>query len=385
MKVFKEGIVPVKMWGDTFENGCIEQITNMSKLPFAFHHVALMPDGHQGYGSPIGAVFASKEYIVPNIVGVDIGCGMYYFKTNIDAVNVSKEVLKHMIGNLREKIPVGQKVRNEVIINKQVEEIISPFFEVRDYLSVGTIGGGNHFLQFSMDDDGKFSVLIHTGSRNFGKKICDHYNNIAKEQMAKYFSAIPSSWDLNFLVANSNEGYSYTSQMSNAILFAEINRKTIADIVFDEIKNAYKEATIDVAIDCKHNYAALENHFGSNIWIHRKGAIRARAGEMGIIPGSMGTPSYIVKGLGNSDSFYSASHGAGRKMSRTDANKTFSVGEADKSIEGVVYGRWGNGRKGEVDISESPLAYKSIEEVMNNQKDLVEIVTEMIPMGVMKE
>lgn len=379
--------VPIFTWGDSFEDSCFEQIGNLSKLPFAFHHVALMPDGHSGYGSPIGAVFASKGYIVPNIVGVDIGCGMYYLKTNIVAESVGEDNLKHLIGSLRRKIPVGQKVREEVV-KLHVMEIInesSTFFNERDFLSNGTIGGGNHFLQFSEDDDGKLSVLIHTGSRNFGKKICDYYNERAKEEMARYFSSVPSDWDLNFFSANSSLGDAYIMQMNNAIMFAEINRQTIAEITFTEIKNMFRNAEQTVGIECKHNYASRENHFGENVWIHRKGAIQAREGSLGIIPGSMGTPSYIVKGLGNKESFCSASHGAGRKMSRTEANKTFSVEEADKSIEGVVYGRWSRGRKGEVDISESPLAYKSIEEVMANQTDLVEIVSAMKPIGVIKE
>lgn len=394
MKTFMLDGLPVKYWlksMEDIEDGCTEQLLNLSKLPFAFHHVAAMPDCHQGYGMPIGGVLAADDTVIPNAVGVDIGCGMRAQEFNLNMDSFSDSQIKEVIGAIREVVPVGFDRHKE----KQALSvtILSRMFNSRllcgetenAATSLGTLGGGNHFLEFQRDEEDRVWVMIHSGSRNLGKLTCEYHNKVAQELNKKFFSPVPPECELAFLPVGSSEGERYIEDMNTCLMFAEFNRATMMAKVTKIMYDIMGVGTLGRRqIECHHNYATIENHFGNNVWVHRKGAIRARAGELGIIPGSMGTPSYIVKGLGNRDSFMSASHGAGRKMSRTEADKTITEEEANKSIEGIVFGRWNKNRKGGLDLSECPLAYKDIDEVMANQTDLVEPLIKLMPIGVVK-
>lgn len=243
----------------------------------------------------------------------------------------------------------------------------------------------NHFLELTKDDKGHLCILLHSGSRNYGKTVCDSFNQKAKEDNEANFSCVPSNYDLAFLRTDSTLGQNYIYKMNIALEFARLNRQFIMEAALKAIREFSPLHSNYDFINCHHNYAVQENHYGKNVWVHRKGAIRARKGDIGIIPGSMGTPSYIVEGLGNPESFCSASHGAGRRMSRTGANSTISEEQANESIKDIVFGRWEKDRRsGKLDVSECPLAYKPIEEVMEKQKDLVRIVSKLTPIGCVK-
>lgn len=384
---------PIKLWlahEDDLEDSCFKQAMNLANLPFTYKHVALMPDCHSGYGMPIGGVLATKGVVVPNAVGVDIGCGMIACKTSV--TDISQDQLKEILGIVRKEVPVGMAHHGKN--NCQYEKAPDLFDNAPDLLLIqqlvdgsmyqlGTLGGGNHFIEIQKGDDGFVWLMIHSGSRNVGFQIANHYNKIAIEQNAKWHSSVPAEWELAYLPVDSEFGQEYLTAMEFALNFAMENRRVMMDRLisaFCRITHGYPMDTINA----HHNYASLENHYGENVWVHRKGAIRVRQGDLGIIPGSMGTSSYIVEGLGNAQSFYSASHGAGRKMGRNEFNKSHTVEQADKSIEGVVFGRWGTDRKGNVDISECPLAYKDILTVMDNQKDLVKPIVELKPLASMK-
>ena len=380
----KDNCVPVFDWTDgTAEEGAVKQIDNVASLPFAFNHVAIMPDCHQGYGMPIGGVFASKNVIVPNMVGVDIGCGVAFAQTNILADEVSVDNIKEILGKWRKEIPVGFSVHQTP--KYDVPNELAVELSQRDLCSLGTLGGGNHFLELTKDDRGRLCVLLHSGSRNYGKTVCDFFNERAKKENMDNFSSVDPSFDLAFLPVDSVLGKNYIFKMNTALDFAYYNRKFMLETALECISGILSSFSVVDRLNCHHNYAALENHYGENVWVHRKGAIRVRDGEFGIIPGSMGTPSFIVRGLGNKESFMSASHGAGRKMSRTEANNTISEEQANESIKDIVFGRWEKDKRSKkLDVSESPGAYKDILTVMENQKDLVSVVTKLTPMGCVK-
>ena len=395
--------VPVKSWAVDLEKGAFDQANNLAELPFAFHHVALMADCHQGYGMPIGGVLATKDVIIPNAVGVDIGCGMIAVRTSL--ISLTQENLKDIIGEARKVIPTGFKhqaedqwdvpiYNNTEIGDMLLDSTILPsktpivFDQIKNKKvgkQLGTLGGGNHFIEVQQGDDVFIWLMIHSGSRNVGKQVCDYYNGIADEINRDYHSVVPSDWDLAFLPAKSKFGIQYFSEMEWCLRFAQVNRELMMQRLQEVILKVIGDKVVFSApINIHHNYVALEHHFGEDVYVHRKGAIRMPEGATGIIPSSMGTPSYIVKGLGNPHSFMSASHGAGRKMGRNDADKTITEEEANKSMEGVVFGRWNKNRKGGLDLSECPLAYKNIDAVMEAQKDLVEPIVKLTPLAVMK-
>jgi tRNA-splicing ligase RtcB (3'-phosphate/5'-hydroxy nucleic acid ligase) len=379
--------IPVKLWLDDLEESAKEQVINLASLPFAFHHVAIMPDAHMGYGMPIGGVLATQKCVVPNAVGVDIGCGMRFMSTNIRANDISNEQMLAIVNRIKETIPVGFK-KHEVAQDilclgdyPDLEIVKSNIFNAS--LSLGTLGGGNHFIEIQEDEFGFLGFMIHSGSRNLGKQICDHYNAKAKELNNKYFSSVSASYNLAFLPAETDEFFEYVSAMKFAMKFAKQNRAMMMDNVvnsyYDVVGSSkrFENATIDV----HHNYASIENHFGENVWVHRKGATNAYLGEYGIIPGSQGSSSYIVKGKGNVDSFKSCSHGAGRAMSRTAARKTLNIGDEQKLLNdmGVIHSI-----KNIDSLDEAPSAYKDIDKVMENQKDLVDVVNKLKPLAVIK-
>jgi tRNA-splicing ligase RtcB len=250
--------------------------------------------------------------------------------------------------------------------------------------SIGTLGGGNHFIEIQKGSDGHIWIMIHSGSRNLGKQIADHYDKIARELNKKWYSEVPDKWELAFLPVNSKEGQSYIREMNYAVEFALANRKLMIDRVIEIFQKELvgfenPETKFNEMINIAHNYARQENHFGKNVWVHRKGATSAREEEIGIIPGSQGTKSYIVKGKGNPESFESCSHGAGRKMGRKQAQRSLSYEEEIKKMGSVIHGM-----RGEKDLDEAPGSYKDIDVVMQNQKDLVDIVVELSPLAVIK-
>lgn len=392
--------IPIKLWADNIEPSAMEQIYNLAKLPFAFHHIAIMPDCHSGYGMPIGGVLACNNVVIPEAVGLDIGCGMCASRTNIKADIFDDKSIKLLCGSIRDVIPVG-KVHQKY--NQPECFLPSGLYFKHDGLPViseeydnatrqiGTLGGGNHFIEIQNDTSGMVWIMIHSGSRNIGKQVGQHYNKVAINLNEKWYSSVSKSLGLAFLPADSEQGKLYIEEMHWCMEFARLNRQLMMQRIKECIvcSPIVKNLGMDSAtlfpypnLDVIHNYASLENHFNKNVWVHRKGATLARKGETGIIPGTQKTPSYIVQGLGNVDSFRSCSHGAGRCMSRKKARETLNLEEERKEMEdaGIVCGM-----RHASDVEESWKAYKDIDAVMKNQEDLVDIVVELHPMAVVKE
>lgn len=379
MKVLELGRLPIKSWAAEIEDGALTQAINLSNLPFAFSHIAIMPDVHEGYGMPIGGVLATEEVIIPNAVGVDIGCGLVAVQTQREKM-LSGEV-KKILAEAKSLIPVGFRHHKrpqdwegfanapEIFI---IEEELN---SARNQL--GTLGGGNHFASIEQGDDGFVWLMVHSGSRNIGYKVANYYNKAAKRLNAKE-NFIPKEYDLAYLLLGSTEGQEYFEAMNFCLEFSKVNRFKILERLLSVFQEITGTGNYNQIVDIHHNYAAREKHFGKEVVIHRKGATKAELNQYGIIPGSMGTSSFIVKGLGNSQSFNSSSHGAGRVMSRKEANRTISREEANRSMKGIVFDDW----KG--DLSEAPMAYKDIDEVMELQKDLVKPLVRLNPLGVMK-
>lgn len=379
--------VPTYIWSQEggIEQGAIDQIKNASSLPFAFHHTVLCPDGHFGYGAPIGGILATQNVIVPNFVGVDIGCGMLAVRTNITNLDIDK--LKDILGNIRKVIPVGfnkhQKRQSEGLmpISAKDYKIVAREYD-NALLSLGTLGGGNHFIEIQKDSDGFIWIMIHSGSRNLGKQVADYYNKLAIELNNKWYTSVPKSYDLAFLPIDRKEGFNYMEEMGYCVEYAYANRKLMLSRIlniFDDFLSysINKNEVINIA----HNYAKKEFHFGQDVVVHRKGATLAESGTIGIIPGSQGSHSYIVKGRGNKDSFNSCSHGAGRKMGRKEAERTLNLNNEieDLNRRGILHAI-----RNVNDLDEAPGAYKDISIVMENQKDLVDIVVELTPLAVIK-
>jgi len=391
MKIFEGQTVPIKSWCNNPEEGAVNQARNLAKLPFIFKHVALMPDTHQGYGMPIGGVIATKGVIIPNAVGVDIGCGMCAVKTSLK--EITSEQIKKIFGGskdyhggIRSCVPIGfshhsknQDVRYMPTLNSFTEGIVAQQYNSA-LKQIGTLGGGNHFIEIQKGSDGFIWIMIHSGSRNLGYKVAKHYNEIAIKLNEKYFSKVEKSWELAFLPMDTQEAKNYLNEMQYCVDFALANRKLMMFRIKD-IFSGYSDCTFEEEINIAHNYAKWENHFGQNVIVHRKGATLARENTVGIIPGSQGTSSYIVKGKGNPESFNSCSHGAGRNMSRTKARKTLNLEEEIKKMndKGIIHGI-----RTQKELDESASAYKDIDVVMKEQEDLVEILVKLEPLGVIK-
>ena len=375
--------VPLKIFSreGSIEEQCIEQMKTVSSLPFLHKHVALMPDGHWGFGASIGAVVATRGVVVPSLVGVDIGCGMCAVRTDMTEIDVDS--LKRIMGEIRKAIPVGfnrheksQGVMPDlpfghaVLGNKDVAE-----------KSMGTLGGGNHFIEFQKGSDGYVWIMIHSGSRNLGKQVADCYNKAAIRLNEMWRSEVPKEWQLAFLSLESSLGESYIEEMNYCVEYARLNRETMMRVVMSRIAEEIKGVSFDDSVNIAHNYASMEHHFGKNVMVHRKGATKATAGQLGIIPGSQGTASYIVRGKGNRESFMSCSHGAGRRMGRKQAQRELSLEAEIKRLDdlGVVHAI-----RTEKDLDEAAGAYKDITTVMENQADLVDIEVELKPLAVIK-
>lgn len=390
MKIITTEKIPIKMWLEDIEDGALAQAKNLANLPFAFKHIAIMPDSHQGYGMPIGGVLATKGVIIPNAVGVDIGCGMCAVKTSLTEIDT--KTLKKIMGEIRNVVPVGfnhQKEKQSIDLMPLLGELEDekPFFPivVQEYekarQSLGTLGGGNHFIEIQKGSDGHIWIMIHSGSRNLGKQVADHYNKLAVELNKKWYSSVDTKQELAFLPLDSEEGKAYIREMDYCVDFAFVNRLLMMNRIESIFTNEFKVITYEPIINIAHNYARMENHFGENVMVHRKGATLADKNTIGIIPGSQGTKSYIVKGKGNAESFNSCSHGAGRKMGRGQAQRDLNLEEEVKRLDdmGVVHAI-----RGVKDLDEASGAYKDIDEVMENQKDLVEVLVELTPLGVIK-
>jgi tRNA-splicing ligase RtcB (3'-phosphate/5'-hydroxy nucleic acid ligase) len=376
--------IPILSWANELEGGALTQAKNLANLPFAKKHIALMPDCHQGYGMPIGGVLATENVIIPNAVGVDIGCGMCAVKTSLKEIDT--ETLKKIMGEIRKVIPLGfNKHKQEQDENLMPEDnywldtatVVHKEFD-NALKSIGTLGGGNHFIEVQKGNDDYIWIMIHSGSRNLGKQVADYYNKLAIQLNEKWHNVVPKEWELAFLPVDSQEGQGYIKEMNYCIDFALANRKLMIDRI-KEVMEGLGEVGFNTIINIAHNYASLENHLGKNLWIHRKGATLATEDTIGIIPGSQGTSSYIVKGKGNPASFNSCSHGAGRKMGRKQAQKELNYEEEIKKMGNVIHGM-----RSVKDLDEAPGSYKDISEVMKNQEDLVNILVELKPLAVIK-
>jgi tRNA-splicing ligase RtcB len=385
---------PIKIWLENpsqIENGCLTQALNLSNLPFIHKWVALMSDVHEGFGMPIGGVIALDGVVIPNAVGVDIGCGMAFVETEMHKDELTEEQYKTLVGQIMRNVPTGfehHKKRQacetldsyKISMNASIPELTG---EIESgYYQIGTLGGGNHFIELQQDENMKLCIMVHSGSRNFGYKVAKYFNTIAKQLNKRWSSSIPESFDLAFLPEDTTQGKNYIEWMNLALDFAAENRLRILECVKREISRIYPNAQFFNEVNAHHNYTAKETHFGKEVWVHRKGAIDANDGKIGIIPGSMGSFSYIVKGLGNKDSFNSCSHGAGRVIGRNEAKKKYSIEEVMQDIKNcsVILGK-----RNKSDVAEEcRMAYKNIDFVISQQSDLIEPIKKLRTVAVIK-
>jgi len=382
--------VPVKAWtkGVPFEDEARKQVLNVARMPFIHKWVAVMPDVHAGKGATIGSVIPSEGAIIPAAVGVDIGCGMMAAKTTLSAGELPDN-LAPVRAAIEEAIPHGRSHNGRPndrgawgeipgVVAEAWNGLRAEFDVIADkhpkvaranhVNHLGTLGTGNHFVEVCLDEHDGVWFMLHSGSRGVGNRIGSYFIELAKEDMRKWFINLPDK-DLAYLPEGTEHFRDYVQAVDWAQRFAMTNRDIMMRHVIDSVAAVLPMAfNAEVeAVNCHHNYVAREQHYGRNVWVTRKGAVRAREGELGIIPGSMGARSYIVRGLGNAESFHSCSHGAGRAMSRTAARRRFTVEDHVQATEGVEC------RKDEDVIDETPAAYKSIAAVMEAQRDLVEV------------
>lgn len=376
--------LPIKLWLDEaeVEEGALQQAKNLANLPFAFSHIAIMPDTHQGYGMPIGAILATQGAVIPNAVGVDIGCGMCSLRS--DLTDIATEDLKKVMGIIRKTVPVGFKHhesrQDEVWMPKKEGNlpIVEQEYDSGQY-QIGTLGGGNHFMEVQKGSDGHIWIMVHSGSRNIGFTVAKHYNEIARTLNEELKGEVPR--DLAQIPESSDYFELYRNEMSYCIEFALANRKLMMERVKNAFSEIFPEDGFSNFINKPHNFADEEEHFGETVIVHRKGATRARKGEWGMIPGSQGTQSYLVTGKGEPYSFESCAHGAGRVMSRTQARKTLNLEEEVGSLDeqGILHAI-----RHQSDLDEAPSSYKDINLVMANQMDLVNVEIVLQPLAVIK-
>ena len=374
----------IKSWtkGVAFEDEARNQLQRISQLPFIHKWVAAMPDVHAGRGATVGSVIPTKGAVIPAAVGVDIGCGMMAVKTSLKAEDLP-DSLCGIRSDIEKVVPVGKASHREApqTVNNQWSHLVGEYNLIlekhpkiehsKKERQLGTLGGGNHFIEVCLDESSQVWIMLHSGSRGVGNLIGRYFIEMARNDMRKWFINLPDI-DLAYFPEGTEHFVDYMKAVHWAQEFARVNRELMMDHVLEVLRVNPQlpsfTATAE-AVNCHHNYVEMEHHFGANVFVTRKGAVRARKGELGIIPGSMGAKSYIVKGLGNADSFHSCSHGAGRVMSRTQAKNTISLEEHHKATLGVEC------RKDKGVLDESPQAYKDIDLVMEAQKDLVEIVS----------
>ena len=380
--------VPVKLWTkiEEVESQALDQLKNIASLPWVAHHVAVMPDVHVGKGATVGSVVAMRGAVAPAAVGVDIGCGMAAIKTTMNARQLPDD-LKRVRQAIEERIPVGfsshdrlrlaEIEKGDLALGNEIRALFGKFDEldpgVKDLekkagQQLGTLGGGNHFIELCLDSEDGVWLMLHSGSRNIGKTLAEIH--MFRARKLEHNQALKDR-DLAVFLAGTREMDDYRRDLYWAQEYARLNRAVMLHLYKDVLTELFPKIGFGQAVFCHHNYVAEETHFGEELVVTRKGAIRAGAGEMGIIPGSMGTKSYIVRGRGNADSFDSASHGAGRRMSRGKAKQKFTLEDLREQTKGVEC------RKDSGVIDEIPKAYKDIDKVMANQADLVEVVAEL--------
>ncbi len=383
-KVIKKGKVPVNIYTNDIDHGAYDQLAKIAELPFIHSHIAAMPDVHRGIGATVGSVIPTRGAIIPAAVGVDIGCGMNAARLSLNASQLPDN-LKPVRLAIEDAVPVGfamhktVKARRSTLqaldggletilarhptIGKMVKQLSRTWSQ-----QVGTLGGGNHFIEVCLDENNDVWIMLHSGSRGIGNVIGRYFIQLARKDIARLQRNLPDK-DLAYFDEGTEFFDDYVFAVHWAQDYALWNRREMMRMTVEALKGVLPEFTVTKeAINCHHNYVAVENHFGADVFLTRKGAISARDGELGIIPGSMGAKSYIVKGKGDAKSFCSCSHGAGRTMSRTAAKKAFSTRDLKSQTEGVEC------RKDSGVIDEIPGAYKDIDTVMENQRDLVDVV-----------
>ena len=384
--------VPIRLWVPSgpagypqVEEQALQQLRNVAQLPFVHRHgVCAMPDVHLGVGATVGSVIATHRAIIPAAVGVDIGCGMNAVRTSLTASDLP-DSLGPMRAAIERAVPLGAGGRTGLqgpALDSMMRALPArtPTLDARlpgmgqsmDNIArqVGTLGSGNHFIEVCLDEKDQVWILLHSGSRGVGNKIGMHFIAIAKREMEQYFISLPDK-DLAYLVEGTTNFGDYVEAVGWAQDFATLNREIMMMRVIEAVRANVKRHDFtarEMAISCHHNYVEKEHHFGSDVWTTRKGAVRARSGDLGIIPGSMGQRSYIVRGKGNPASYHSCSHGAGRAMSRTAARAAFTVEDLARQTEGVEC------RKDDGVLDEIPGAYKDIDEVMEQQRDLIDVI-----------
>lgn len=375
--VQEPGSRPIKIWTDHVEDSALTQLKNLAGLPFVHPHgVVAMPDVHAGIGSTVGTVIATHKAIIPAAVGVDIGCGMNAVRTSLKATDLP-DSLTQLRHDIERGVPLGAggaHKETQWLDAMPLWDLMFPSLpadvvdEKRAGRQLGTLGSGNHFIEVCLDEHDDVWVMLHSGSRGIGNQIGRYYIDLAKREMEKFFIHLPDE-DLAYFPEDTPLFNEYSRAVNWAQDYALENRRAMMRTVLRALTHSVKPFTLTTeAVNCHHNYVELESHFGKNVWVTRKGAIRARDGDLGIIPGSMGTRSYIVRGKGNADSYCSCSHGAGRRMSRSEARRSFSVDDLLAQTLGVEC------RKDDAVLDEIPGAYKDIDEVMANQTDLVDVV-----------
>ena len=383
-QVIEEGKVPVKVYTDDIEASARQQLVNLSQLPIIHHHVAAMPDVHAGIGATVGSVIATRRAIIPAAVGVDIGCGMLAARTSLVAEDLDERVLKRVFDQMSRDIPVGRDQHPEARaqtaaakpfgrslgkILEQHPQLQKQFPRTQNWMcQMGSLGGGNHFIEVCLDETRRVWLMLHSGSRGIGNAIGTYFIELARRDAERLQLNLPHR-DLAYFEEGAEHFDEYVEAVGWAQGYAAANRQAMADLAVDAMRRhlpAFK--VTDAVVNCHHNYVQREHHYGADVWVTRKGAIRARAGDLGIIPGSMGARSYIVRGKGAEESFESCAHGAGRRMSRTQAQKSYTAKDVERQTAGVIC------RKDSGVVDEIPAAYKPIDEVMAHQSDLVEVV-----------
>ena len=382
--VITKGKVPVKIWTDEVDPKAMDQLCNLAELPFIHAHVAAMPDVHMGVGATVGSVIPTKGAIVPAAVGVDIGCGMNAVRLSLSAQQLP-DSLRRVRSAIEAAVPVGfnmhktDKAKRSTItaLSNGLSTVLGKHPKIanlqkKSYLTwvrqLGTLGGGNHFIELCLDENDDVWIMLHSGSRGIGNAIGRYFIEQAKKDMAGQLGRLPDK-NLAYFSEDARHFDDYVEAVHWAQDYALVNRREMMRLIVEALSGVLPlfKATKE-AINCHHNYVAVEEHFDETVFVTRKGAIRAGEGELGIIPGSMGARSYIVRGKGNASSFDSCAHGAGRRMSRTEAKKRFNARDLEAQTEGIEC------RKDKGVVDEIPGAYKDIDTVMENQRDLVDVV-----------
>jgi len=378
----REGRVPVKVYTGEIEPAARLQLVNVSKLPIVHHHVAAMPDVHLGIGATVGSVIPTLKAIIPAAVGVDIGCGMMAARLSLTGNDFSERELKKVFAQIGRDVPVGFDQHDDARTSaakpfqRGLKNILERHPGIQKRVGkhsswahqMGTLGGGNHFIELCLDEEGRAWVMLHSGSRGIGNAIGTYFIELAKRDFQKNSLHLPDA-DLAYFPEGAQHFDDYVAAVGWAQDYAAANRAEMMELVLDALHRHLPAFDVTgAAVNCHHNYVERETHFGEQVWLTRKGAIRAGAGDLGIIPGSMGARSFIVRGKGSDESFHSCAHGAGRRMSRKEAGRRFTTEDLVRQTDGVVC------RKDRGVLDEIPGAYKDIDEVMANQSDLVEVV-----------